>query len=59
QELGCYPYSLEILRKFGFKILKLVLFGIRTPIQYRLLGRQSWDGAKDALLIYNKIDPNQ
>ncbi|KAF0557274.1 dimethylaniline monooxygenase N-oxide-forming 5-like [Gigaspora margarita] len=59
QELGCYPYSLEILKKFGFNLWKLVMFGVRTPIQYRLLGRQSWEGAKDAIMAYNKINPIQ
>ncbi|KAF0554402.1 dimethylaniline monooxygenase N-oxide-forming 5-like [Gigaspora margarita] len=58
QELGCYPYPLEILKKFGFDIWKLNMFGLRTPIQYRLLGRQCWEGAKDAIMIYNKVNPN-
>ncbi|CAG8449939.1 4418_t:CDS:2 [Dentiscutata erythropus] len=58
QDLGCYPYSLEILKNFGFNIWKLVMFGLRTPVQYRLLGRQCWEGAKDALMIYNQVNPN-
>ncbi|CAG8659510.1 10121_t:CDS:10 [Dentiscutata erythropus] len=54
KEIGCYPCSYEIIKKFGFKFWKLIIFGMATPIQYRLLGRNSWEGAKEAISLYNK-----
>ncbi|CAG8754514.1 13891_t:CDS:2, partial [Dentiscutata heterogama] len=56
KEIGCYPYSYEIIKKFGFNFWKLIMFGMVTPIQYRLLGRNSWEGAKEAISLYNKQD---
>ncbi|CAG8735723.1 579_t:CDS:2, partial [Gigaspora rosea] len=32
QEIGCYPYSYEIIKKFGFRFWKLIMFGTFTPI---------------------------
>ncbi|CAI2179243.1 9596_t:CDS:10 [Funneliformis geosporum] len=43
KDMGCLPYPSKVLFKFGPKLWKLVLFGVPTPIHYRLLGRQSWD----------------
>ncbi|CAG8812979.1 6504_t:CDS:10, partial [Cetraspora pellucida] len=54
KDIGCYPYSYEIIKKFGFRFWQLIMFGIATPIQYRLLGRDSWEGAREAILLYNK-----
>ncbi|CAG8519320.1 11805_t:CDS:2, partial [Dentiscutata erythropus] len=54
KEIGCYPYPYEIFKKFGFNFWKLIMFGIVTPAQYRLLGRNSWEGAKEAISLYNK-----
>ncbi|CAG8639504.1 1265_t:CDS:2, partial [Racocetra fulgida] len=54
KDVGCYPYSYEIIKKFGFSFWKLIMFGIATPVQYRLLGRNSWEGAREAILLYNK-----
>ncbi|CAG8724664.1 7961_t:CDS:10 [Dentiscutata erythropus] len=59
QELGCYPHSLEILKKFGFNIWKLVMFGIASPIQYRLLGRQCWEGELVYLQLQYKNGPSK
>ncbi|CAG8741128.1 5633_t:CDS:2, partial [Racocetra persica] len=33
KEVGCYPYSYEIIKKFGFSFWKLIMFGIATPVQ--------------------------
>ncbi|CAG8794440.1 26593_t:CDS:2, partial [Dentiscutata erythropus] len=54
KEIGCYPYPYEIFKKFGFNFWKLIMFGMVTPIHYRLLGRNSWGGAKEAISLYNK-----
>ncbi|CAG8767438.1 7121_t:CDS:2, partial [Acaulospora morrowiae] len=54
QEIGCYPYAFEIIKKFGLGFWKLITFGLATPIQFRLLGRNSWEGSKEAILLYNK-----
>ncbi|CAG8791770.1 3800_t:CDS:2, partial [Racocetra persica] len=53
RDIGCYPYSYEIIKKFGFGFWKLIMFGMVTPIQYRLIGRNSWDGAREAIILYN------
>ncbi|CAG8794033.1 8484_t:CDS:2, partial [Dentiscutata erythropus] len=39
KEIGCYPYSYEIFKKFGFNFWKLIMFGMATPIQGGILGR--------------------
>ncbi|RHZ52430.1 hypothetical protein Glove_461g55 [Diversispora epigaea] len=57
RDIGCYPSSFQIIRKYGFQFWKIFYFGVETPIIYRLFGRNSWDGAHDAILLYNKIDP--
>ncbi|CAG8438387.1 9832_t:CDS:2 [Acaulospora morrowiae] len=57
EDIGCYPYSLAILRKYGFGVWKNVHFGLFNPIQYRLLGRHSWEGAPEAIFLYNTVDP--
>jgi len=57
KEIGCYPKSFGILRRYGFRIWMNVYFGLLNPIQYRLLGRHSWAGAPEAILLYNMIDP--
>ncbi|CAG8661168.1 15983_t:CDS:2, partial [Dentiscutata heterogama] len=54
KEIGCYPHSYEIIKRFGFIFWKIIMFGVPTPIQYRLLGRNSWEGAKEAISLYNK-----
>ncbi|RIB15565.1 flavin monooxygenase-like protein [Gigaspora rosea] len=54
KEVGCYPHPYEIFKKFGFNFWKLFMFGMATPIQYRLIGRGSWEGAKDAISLYNE-----
>ncbi|KAF0553692.1 dimethylaniline monooxygenase N-oxide-forming 5-like [Gigaspora margarita] len=54
KDIGCYPYPYEIFKKFGFNFWKLFMFGMATPIQYRLIGRESWEGAKDAISLYNE-----
>ncbi|KAF0549289.1 dimethylaniline monooxygenase N-oxide-forming 5-like [Gigaspora margarita] len=59
KEIGCYPYFYEIIKKFGFRFWKLIMFGTFTPIHYRLLGRNSWDGAREAVTLYNKDDFKQ
>ncbi|RHZ52428.1 hypothetical protein Glove_461g50 [Diversispora epigaea] len=54
KEIGCYPYPWEIIKKFGFIFYwKFIVFGIATPHQYRLLGRNSWNGAKETVIICN------
>ncbi|RIB28715.1 dimethylaniline monooxygenase 5-like protein [Gigaspora rosea] len=54
KEVGCYPHPYEIFKKFGFNFWKLFMFGMATPIQYRLIGRDSWEGAKKAIILYNE-----
>ncbi|RHZ52427.1 hypothetical protein Glove_461g53 [Diversispora epigaea] len=57
KEIGCYPYPWEIIKKFGFMFYwKFIIFGMATPHQYRLLGRNSWGRAKEAILICNNND---
>ncbi|CAG8564524.1 4441_t:CDS:2 [Cetraspora pellucida] len=59
KDLGCYPYPLQIIRRFGLSLYWKILFGIPNSIQYRLLGRQSWDGAADAIRVYNDCEPSK
>ncbi|RIB10226.1 flavin monooxygenase-like protein [Gigaspora rosea] len=59
KDLGCYPYPLQIIRKYGLSLYLKILFGIPNSIQYRLLGRQSWDGAADAIRVYNGCEPSK
>ncbi|RHZ52405.1 hypothetical protein Glove_461g51 [Diversispora epigaea] len=55
KEIGCYPYPWEIIKKFGFMFYwKFIIFGMATPHQHRLLGRNSLSRAKEV----NKILEN-
>ncbi|CAJ0889598.1 12475_t:CDS:2 [Entrophospora sp. SA101] len=54
KRLNFYPYSLSILKKYGLGTLFNVWFGLPSPIQYRLIGRQSWEGAPEALRKINE-----
>ncbi|CAG8760374.1 17693_t:CDS:2, partial [Dentiscutata erythropus] len=57
--LGCYPHPLQIIRKYGFSLYLKILFGVPNSFQYRLVGRQSWDGADDAIKVYNGCEPSK
>ncbi|RIB10851.1 flavin monooxygenase-like protein [Gigaspora rosea] len=59
KDLGYYPYPCQIIKKYGFSLYLKVLFGIPNAFQYRLLGRQSWNGAADAIRVYNGCDPSK
>ncbi|CAG8645766.1 3394_t:CDS:2 [Cetraspora pellucida] len=55
KDIGCYPYSYEIIKKFGFKFWKLIMFGMVTPIQEGTLGM-----VQEKLLHFiTKINLNQ
>ncbi|KAG9305584.1 hypothetical protein G9A89_001645 [Geosiphon pyriformis] len=53
KEIGCLPTSREIFWKYGYKVWKQYFFGIATPVQYRLLGPQSWSGAIEWMKLHN------
>ncbi|CAI2166522.1 8588_t:CDS:2 [Funneliformis geosporum] len=53
KEIGSFPSLTKILMTFGPSLWGHVLFGIPTPIQYRLFGRFSWKGASQAITKYN------
>ncbi|KAG9297193.1 hypothetical protein G9A89_019474 [Geosiphon pyriformis] len=53
KDIGCLPTARSVYWSFGFKAWFQHLFGVPTPIQYRLFGDHSWDGALEWIDIYN------
>ncbi|CAG8623450.1 8492_t:CDS:2 [Paraglomus brasilianum] len=54
RDIGCYPTLTKVLWKYGFGIWRRVLFGVPTPMQFRLLGPDAWPDAAKWIYIYNK-----
>ncbi|CAG8815939.1 15373_t:CDS:2, partial [Gigaspora margarita] len=59
KDLGYYPYPFQIIKNYGFSLYLKVLFGIPNSFQYRLLGQQSWNGAADAIRVYNDCEQSK
>jgi dimethylaniline monooxygenase (N-oxide forming) len=57
KDMGCLPYPSKVLLKYGPKLWWQVLFGLPSPIHYRLFGRQVWNGAAEAIQKQNEGSP--
>ncbi|KAF9970587.1 hypothetical protein BGZ73_006691 [Actinomortierella ambigua] len=59
QAFGCYPGWKALIDKYGvvegLRLWRECLWGPACPVQYRLVGPDQWEGARDSIWAYAKI----